>query len=490
LVNGGTYVRAHLFSPNYDRYADFKVLFFGYWLMMKVMVYFNDESGEAGQIQRLLSICEYLLKSIADASVLVISGSPLLPSFHISPELDYIKLPSLKSIQADRFNLGRLGPEQDAMVKFRSDIILAAAQNFKPDILLVDEKPYGLGDELKRTIAYLRCDCAETKLVLLLKDILDHPSVVIPAWEAQGCYGAIGDEYDQVLVMGMQEVFNVSHQYHFSAAIKRKVSFCGYVRYPAEYPQIQAVRQELAMLPNQRLVVVAPDSDVNGYGVIATYLQGLAMMPDAETLQTLIVLGSEMPEAKRNTLLEVASLLDRVVIKSGTDNLMRYFVAADVVVSMGGYDRICEIFSAGTPAVVIPKVKSTEEQFIRAVGLKKLGLLKAVHPDRLTPEYLMELVLKQLQRDPLKPTLKLDLGALPRISQHLLQLTYPTASKKIEVKQDRRANTDRRNDRYDFNQSLDFLLNNVKPNAAAQTRFPYRLLQRHAYAHPIRLTMS
>jgi predicted glycosyltransferase len=457
---------------------------------MKVMVYFNDESGDVGQIHRMLSICEYLLKSIADASVLVISGSPLLSSFRISPALDYIKLPSLNPLQTDRLNSGCSGSDLDIMAKFRSDIILAAARNFKPDILLVDEKPYGLGDELKRTIAYLRCNSAETKFVLLLQDVVDHPSVVIPAWETQGYYGAIGNEYDQVLVVGMQEVFNVSHQYHFSAAIKRKVHFCGYVRYSAEYQQIHSVREELAMPPHQQLIVVAPDDDSDGYGVIATYLQGLALMPDAETILTLIVLGDDMPEAKRNTLIEAASLLDRVVIKSGTYDLMRYLVAANVVVSMGDYDRICEIFSAGTPAVVIPKVKSTQEQVIRVAGLKKLGLLKAIHPDRLTPEYLMELVLKQLQRDPLKPMLKLDLEALPRISKYLLRLTYPAVGSKAMVRRDRRANTDRRTDRYEFNQVLNDLLGNAKPNLPSKPHFPTRLLNRHSHVSHLRLSVS
>ncbi len=457
---------------------------------MKIMVYFNDQSGDIGQIHRLLSICEYLLKSMTDASVLVISGSTLLPSFQISPALDYIKLPSLNALDADQLNGVRLSAEPDAMVKFRSDIILAAARNFKPDILLVDEKPYGLGDELKRTIAYLRCNSAETKFVLLLQDILDHPSVVILAWEVQGYYAAIGNEYDQILVMGMQEVFNVSHQYHFSAAIKQKVHFCGYVRYPAEYQQIQSVREELAMQAHQRLVVVAPDSGTDGYGVIATYLQGLAMVPDDTMHQTLVVLGADMPEAKQNTLIEVASLIDRVTIITATDDLMRYLVAADVVVSMGGYDRICEIFSAGTPAVVIPNVKLTQEQIIRLAGLKKLGLLKAIHPDRLTPEYLMELVLKQLQHDPLKPMFKLDLEALPRISKYLLRLTYPAAGSQPATRQDRRTKTDRRADRHNFNQAIDDLLGNTWPNLPLKPNFPSRLRNRHAYAGPIRLSVS
>ncbi len=457
---------------------------------MKVMVYFNDESGDVGQIHRLLSICEYLLKSIADSSVLVISGSPLLPSFHISPALDYIKLPSLKRLHRDRLNPICLCSEPDATVKFRSDIILAAARNFQPDILLVDEKPYGLGDELKRTIAYLRCNSAQTKFALLLQDVIDHPSTIIPTWEAQGYYGAIDNEYDQILVMGMQEVFNVPHQYHFSAAMKRKVHFCGYVRYPAEYQQIQSVREELAMQAHQRLVVVAPDSGTDGYGVIATYLQGLALVPDDTMLQTLIVLGADMPEAKQNTLIEVASLIDRVTVRTETDDLMRYLVAADAVVSMGGYDRLCEIFSAGTPAVVIPNIKLTQQQTIRLAGLKKLGLLKAVHPDRLTPEYLLELVLKQLQRDPLKPMFKLDLEALPRISKYLLRLTYPALSAKLETRQDRRTKIDRRTDRHEFNQAMNDLLGHPKPNLSSKPNFPSRLRNRHAYPGHIRLSVS
>ncbi len=145
---------------------------------MRLMVYSHETFG-LGNIRRMLSICEYLLESLPNLSILLISGSPMLHSFRTPVELDYIKLPCINRSYSGKLSPKYLGTQTDETLKLRADIILAATANFKPDLILVDKKPYGLNQELKPTINYIKQFLHSTKLVLVLRDILDSPEVTI-----------------------------------------------------------------------------------------------------------------------------------------------------------------------------------------------------------------------------------------------------------------------------------------------------------------------
>lgn len=141
---------------------------------MKIMVYSHDTFG-LGNINRMLAICKHLLTSIPNVSILMISGSPMLQSFRMLQGLDYIKLPCLNRDKCGELAAKYLGTGIDETVKLRADLILSTAANFKPDLLLVDKKPYGLKHELTNTLKYLQTNLSKTKVVLLLRDILDSP---------------------------------------------------------------------------------------------------------------------------------------------------------------------------------------------------------------------------------------------------------------------------------------------------------------------------
>jgi predicted glycosyltransferase len=400
---------------------------------MKIMVYSHDAFG-LGNIRRMLSICEHLLASIDGVSILVVSGSPMLQSFRLPQGLDYIKLPCLNRGESGNLAVKYLGTDFAATVKLRSDLILAAAINYQPDILLVDKKPYGISGELEATVKYLRANHPKSKLVLLLRDILDRPEVVIPDWENQGYQAAIETDYDQVLVVGMPEIFDITREYQFSGAVSRKVRFCGYIRRSSGRKSTAEIRRELDLLPQQRLVLVTPGGGEDGYDLIENYLQGLALMPQPTLVKSLIFTGPEMPLAKRQMLAEIASNLPQVRLEEFSDDLMSYVTAADTIVAMGGYNTICEILSAERPAVIIPRIKPAQEQLLRAARMQQLRLFKAIHPDKLTPTVLMRTVLQQLQHDQLKPGLKLDLEALPRIAKYLVRLTDQAKSPKLTTR--------------------------------------------------------
>jgi predicted glycosyltransferase len=108
-----------------------------------------------------------------------------------------------------------------------------------------------------------------------------------------------------------------------------------------------------------------------------------------------------------------------------TNDLPSYMNASDLVVSMGGYNTVCEILSLKKRAIIIPRVRPVEEQWIRAERMARLGLLATIHPDSLTPQDLLRTVLVELDSDlPLRPTL--DLAALPTLTNHVMMLLNGT----------------------------------------------------------------
>jgi predicted glycosyltransferase len=372
----------------------------------------------------MLAICEHLLNDIPGLSILLLSGSPMLQGFRLPKGLDYIKLPCLNRGETGQVAAKYLDTEVEETVRLRSDLILSAAAHFKPDLFLVDKKPFGLQNELKKTIKYLRSWCPKTKIVLLLRDILDAPEKTIAEWQKNSFNAAIAKYYDQLLVVGASEVFDFSQEYQLPAAIAQKVRHCGYIGRQPGLKNRDCLRQELNITPDERLILVTPGGGEDGYALIHNYLSGLALLPANHNLKSIVFSGPEMSATEKESLAQMAQQYSHVHLFEFTDDLMSYMAAADAVVSMGGYNTICEILSAGKPAVVVPRIRPSQEQLVRAAKMTCLGLFQAVHPDLLTPQALMQTLLRQLgnQFGTTTAIRKLDLNANSHIAQHLCKL--------------------------------------------------------------------
>jgi predicted glycosyltransferase len=83
----------------------------------------------------------------------------MLHSFRLPKRLDYIKLPCLNRGASGAIFAKYLGTEIDETVKLRSELILSAIANFKPDLFVVDKKPYGINNELKEPSNISKQNC-------------------------------------------------------------------------------------------------------------------------------------------------------------------------------------------------------------------------------------------------------------------------------------------------------------------------------------------
>jgi predicted glycosyltransferase len=388
--------------------------------IMRLLVYSHDAYG-LGNIRRMLAICEHLLGAIPELSILLVSGSPMLQGFRLPKGLDYIKLPCLNRGSTGEIAVKYLGMGIEETVRLRSQLILSTAINFQPDLFLVDKKPYGLKNELADTINYFHRERPETKLVLLLRDILDSPEVTIAEWHKNGYYTALEKFYHQVLIVGTPEIFDTIDEYQLSPIIARKSRYCGYIRRQAGLKSPEMIRAELQVLPQERLIVVTPGGGEDGYELVEAYLA--AIKSQTHLCKSLIICGPEMPASQKQLIIEATKSNPQVQIREFTDDLMSYIQAANKIVSMAGYNTVCEILSAQKSAVIIPRCHPSKEQLIRSQRMGLLGLFQAIHPDSLNAAVLGDALKNQLP----KTKFKLNMNGLDKIKDYIYLLLTQTS---------------------------------------------------------------
>jgi predicted glycosyltransferase len=390
---------------------------------VRLIVYSHDSFG-LGNIRRMLAICEHLLLSMHGVSILIISGSPMLHSFRVSPGIDYIKLPCLRRTEQGDLGVRFLDLDLAEVVRLRREIILSTVRSFRPDVMLVDKMPDGLAGELKPTLRCLKSRLPEAKLLLVLRDILDSSRKTTKTWRERHYYQIVQSYFDAVLVLGDPALFDVRTEYHFPAGLRDMVRFCGYLakREPSR-PRAE-VRRQLAVAPDENLVLVTTGGGEDGCQLLENYLHGLEAPAVRRRIKSLLVTGPDLSSAKTERVCRLAQTQPGVQVLDFTDDMLSYTNAADVVVSMAGYNTICEILTLNKRAVVVPRVHPVEEQRIRAERMSQLSLFKMILPCDLNPRVLMNAVTEQidgLRAGSTGPPF-IDLGALPRVTGILSEL--------------------------------------------------------------------
>jgi predicted glycosyltransferase len=392
--------------------------------LMRLIVYSHDTFG-LGNIRRMLAICTHLHASIPNLSVLIISGSPMLQSFRVSQGIDYIKLPCLKRSESGDLGARFLDLEVEEIVRLRRELILSTVVSFQPDVVLVDKKPDGLAGEMEPSLRYIKCNLPHTRILLVLRDILDAPATTIPAWTRRGCYNTLQWYYDDVLVLGTRQIFDVCAEYRFPEALCRKVHFCGYVARELPSHSRNEIRQQLGVTEDEKLVLVTTGGGEDGFHILEASVAALKEVSGKCRVRSLVVAGPELsPERARNIRTAAQSCAGIRVIEF-IDDMISYMNAADTVISMAGYNTICELLTLGKRAIVVPRVKPVEEQKIRAERMAEVPIFRTILPDALTPSLLANRIMEQLQAATSREhfTGSIDLGALPRITAMLTKTT-------------------------------------------------------------------
>ncbi|MCB1985403.1 MAG: glycosyltransferase [Burkholderiales bacterium] len=402
--------------------------------MKRILIYSHDTFG-LGNIRRMLSIAKHLVSEHKDYSVLLLSGSPMLHAFRIPQQLDYIKLPCLQRDELGMYGVRSLGIDMTDTLKLRSNLIRSTVEDYQPDIVMIDKKPLGICAELEPALDYLKKRRNPPGVILLLRDILDSPEVTRKIWQKRGYFDAIENYYDRILVVGQPEIFDIASEYDFPSAAAEKIEYCGYIRRESGLKNREEILTELGLNDRQKLLLITPGGGKDGTHLVTNYLKAIKTV-SSQHFHSLVLCGPEMMEACQELVNTQARGCNGITIRNFTDDLMSYMNAADGVISMFGYNTMCEILTLQKPAIVIPRVRPVKEQWIRAMRMTEMGIVKAIHPDQLNTKNLKRAVNALLSKQysvPSGKTIKLD--GLPNIKRFITAYMQEISQRKsIRVK--------------------------------------------------------
>lgn len=267
----------------------------------------------------------------------------------------------------------------------RKRIIRSTIKEFDPDVFLVDFRAAGLNGELLEVLwqisAWSKC-----KTVLVLRDIMDDPNLVIRSWTNQGIYRLIDKAYDKVVVFGNESIFDAIESYQLSPA-RSKVFYLGYLGSPG-FSACDLNPSEPGGASRHVLITVGGGFD--GGGIIQTVCEYIIRTSHQnQQLSFTVVLGA-------NSTLSISDLFERYHDLSRNTQVYGYvssldclIAKADVVVSMCGYNTLIELIERGKKIIAIPRTHHGSEQIMRASLLSRVYDGMWVIPENeLTPERL------------------------------------------------------------------------------------------------------
>jgi predicted glycosyltransferase len=383
----------------------------------RLLIYTQDGRG-LGHLRRASSLAAEFLRRDPGGWVLTISDSPLGTLLHNVPNHDYLKLPSIVKAGQGAWHPLALPLEFAEIRQLRFRLILEAATAFRPDVLLVDHMPHGAMGELIPCLEALRH--GPTSIVLGLRDIIDAPEVVRHRWRTEGALDALARYYDEVLVYGSSDVFDLPSEYGWPVELADLVTYCGYVctqEAPDDPKRVRARR--LAGVPRGKMIVAMAGGGIDSYELMSTLIDALPRICAVQPCGLELVTGPFMPDRERRDLKVRAEGLP-VRLRTMVRNPLSYVAAADLVVGMAGYNTTMEVLRMGTPALLVPRRGPSSEQRMRAKLFAERGWVSQLDPDDLAPARLAEAVLEALSTQlPSRNALPPDLSGLARAGDHL-----------------------------------------------------------------------
>ena len=338
----------------------------------RILFYSHDTFG-LGHIRRTRTIAMALAEAYPGASILIVTGSPIVGRFDFPDGIDFVRIPGVVKLPSGDYVTHNMNLEIEQTVKLRRAIIRQTARVFDPDLVIVDKEPTGFRGEMLHTLKKMRERGA--KIILGVRDVLDEPEALLPEWKRKKACEAVETFYDELWVYGLEAIYNPLQGLPLSEDALSRVRYTGYLRrQPADWPDPGVPRQR----PND-FVLITPGGGGDGDNLIDWVLSAYESDPKL-SVPAVIVFGPFMKPESRRAFERRAHRFRTIETLSFDSRLERLMIEAKGVIAMGGYNTFCEILSFDKPAAIAPRTVPRKEQYIRAKAAEEIGLIHMLPP--------------------------------------------------------------------------------------------------------------
>ncbi len=317
---------------------------------LDVLLYAHDGRG-FGHVSRAVAVGLALKRLYPDCRTLLVTGSSRTAMLIGPGELDWIKLPSYKTVLSDGVSEGRdssAGFYKSVLGNLRADMLQALISILRPRCVLVDHNPFGKRRELVKALE--RQAESGSSWVLGLRGVIGEDQTL---WSAASSE-LVGAHYREILWYGDGTVLGPETLARIENHFPRPVTETGYVSRVIEMAHmLDRSESEKSVACTLSLPWLGDKGDA----LISALSAALESIGPGHGAFHIYV-----PEDRAAAIGETLGPLTHCIVAPISDSYVGSLMRSRSVVVFGGYNSLLDAAAAGLPALVILRSTQDREQ--------------------------------------------------------------------------------------------------------------------------------
>ena len=360
-------------------------------------------AGQGGDRVSIVLYCQYvwgmghlfrsveLARALCDHRVILVAGGQEV-ALDLPPHIEWVRLPAL--FMDERFTAlisGVPGRSVEAIQGERREALAALFERTRPEIFIVELYPFGrsaFAFELEPLLAEIRRSTyGPVRTVCSIRDILVEKRD--PRAYEERVVDSLNRWFDLLVIHSDERLLPLADTFSRCDAIRIPKVYTGFIAPRSDPESGPALRRELDLRPGEKLVVASCGGGRAGYRLLKSVLAACGRLSGTLPLRLAAFTGPFMDAEEFNELQSMAG--DRMTVRRFTSRFLNYLSAADLSMSLAGYNTCMNLLATGVPALVLP-YRRQREQPLRVEKLKPYLPLEALGEDDLEPARLVRAI--------------------------------------------------------------------------------------------------
>ena len=261
--------------------------------------------------------------------------------------------------------------------------------------MIIELYPFGrkaFGFELNPVLKDIRSGRLKRSTVFCsLRDILVEKSDQA-AYEAR-VVDVLNRHFDALLIHADPKLVTLDRTFARVGDLEIPVAYTGYIAPKPPPDSGRLLRRQLGIDDRALFIVASAGGGKAGIVLLEPLLESLAYLNLGREIHLHVFTGPFMPEDEFASLARQSNA--NIKVRRFTSRFLSYLIAADLSVSMGGYNTSMNILTTGVPALIWP-YPGDHEQGLRAARLADIGAAGIIREKDLQPAHLAQLVRSRL----------------------------------------------------------------------------------------------
>jgi len=382
---------------------------------MKILFYCQYVWG-MGHLFRSIEVA----RALSDYKVFLVAGGQEI-DINLPEHVNLVRLPGLYMDE----HFTTLIPEDpdktlEDIQRQRKEILFGLCEKHKPDLLIIELYPFGrtiFGFELQPLLDSIHQGrFGKTKIVCSLRDVLVEKRD--PRMYEERVLNHLNAHFDLLLIHSDPALMPLDETFSRVNDIQIPIFYTGFVTRKVKADAGEKLRRELAMGVEEKLIVASAGGGRSGYKLLSNVIEAVHLLSRTLPIQLEMFTGPFRDDGEFRKL--SAHSTKGIRIRRFTQRFLDYLSAADVSVSLAGYNTCMNLLVTRIPALVYPYLRQ-QEQPIRVAKIKDFLPMKILQDPDLGPHALGGHIQQMLGVSRLSDRVALNLDGAENTARYLTE---------------------------------------------------------------------